>query len=126
MVYATLDPSLAFLDIGMPGLDGCGAATCLRQAQAAVNNGSLKIVRPTARDSAADRALTAAVRFDLHVQKPTESDQHCGLARQNMQLGAEAIYVGVIRAACRDRGNRGLSTASDESPTPRWQPPPRR
>jgi CheY-like chemotaxis protein len=72
-----MHPKLVFLDIDMPGLDGYETATCIRNAEA---EREVELVALTARDSQADRVLSASVGFDLHVQKPIGSEQLCELA----------------------------------------------
>jgi CheY-like chemotaxis protein len=65
-----MQPRLVFLDIDMPGLDGYETATCIRQTD---SDPDLELVALTARDSAADRAISASVGFDRHVAKPIGS-----------------------------------------------------
>ena len=75
----TLHPKLVFLDIDMPGLDGYETASCIRHAE---DERDVELVALTARNSPADRVMSASVGFDLHVQKPIGSKQLCQLARR--------------------------------------------
>jgi len=80
-----LHPSLIFLDIDMPGMDGYATATCIRNAELAPDNAGhapAELVALTARNSDADKVLTSAVGFDLRVQKPIGAKQLCRLAEK--------------------------------------------
>jgi CheY-like chemotaxis protein len=60
-------PELAFLDIGMPGMDGYQVATALR---ASAGTTSATLVALTGWGAAEDRARSRAAGFDLHLLKP--------------------------------------------------------
>jgi CheY-like chemotaxis protein len=62
-----LMPSVIFLDIGMPFLDGCAVAMELRKEQAFRN---VKIVALTAWGDQEMRDRIIAAGFDLHLTKP--------------------------------------------------------
>ena len=62
-----LMPSVIFLDIGMPFLDGCAVAMELRKEQAFQN---VKIVALTAWGDQEMRDRIIAAGFDLHLTKP--------------------------------------------------------
>ncbi len=62
-------PDLVLLDIGMPRLDGLGAARTLRTREWAK---SAKFVALTGWGQAADRARTREAGFDVHLVKPVE------------------------------------------------------
>jgi CheY-like chemotaxis protein len=74
-----LHPRLVFLDIDMPGLNGYETATCIRNSEA---DRDIELVALTARDSPADRVLSASVGFDAHVMKPIGSTQLCQMAER--------------------------------------------
>jgi CheY-like chemotaxis protein len=63
-----LKPHIAFLDLGMPHMDGCELARRLRAAFGE----RLKLVAITAYGSAQDRAATRRAGFDAHVAKPVD------------------------------------------------------
>jgi CheY-like chemotaxis protein len=65
---ARLKPHIAFLDLGMPHVDGCQLARLLR-----VTFGEeLKIVAITAYGGAQHRAESRKAGFDAHVVKPVD------------------------------------------------------
>jgi CheY-like chemotaxis protein len=63
----TLMPSVIFLDVGMPVMDGCAVALALRKDQAFQ---SVKIVALTAWGDDESRERIQAAGFDLHLTKP--------------------------------------------------------
>lgn len=63
----TLLPSVIFLDIGMPLMDGCAVASALRKEQAFR---SVKLVALTAWGDQESRERIQAAGFDLHLTKP--------------------------------------------------------
>ncbi len=65
-------PDLVFLDIGMPRLDGYGAARALR-AMPAMDG--VKLVALTGWGAEDDRARTGAAGFDHHLLKPASPEQ---------------------------------------------------
>ena len=60
-------PHLVFLDVGMPGLDGCGLAPQLRGLP---GGESLEIVAVTGWGQPEDRRRTREAGFDVHLVKP--------------------------------------------------------
>ncbi len=66
-VAATHQPSIALLDLGLPGLDGYGLAQRLRELPGL---GGLRLVAITGYGQASDRARTAAAGFAAHLVKP--------------------------------------------------------
>jgi CheY-like chemotaxis protein len=60
-------PSVIFLDIGMPFMDGCAVAMALRKEEAFQN---VKLVALTAWGDQEMRAKIIAAGFDLHLTKP--------------------------------------------------------
>jgi signal transduction histidine kinase len=67
-----LQPELAILDIGMPGMDGYELARRLRQHPA---GGGLLLLALTGWGQQRDREATAAAGFDHHLVKPLDPDQ---------------------------------------------------
>jgi CheY-like chemotaxis protein len=64
-------PDLAFLDIGMPGLNGYEVARRLRAMPAL---GAARLVAVTGWGTQEDRARSEAAGFDGHLTKPVELD----------------------------------------------------
>lgn len=62
-------PQLVFLDIGMPGMDGCQVATALRKDPRTRN---LFLVALTGWGADDDRARTREAGFDHHITKPAD------------------------------------------------------
>ncbi len=71
-------PSVIFLDIGMPEMDGFEVATALRADEAFRG---VKIVALTAWGDAASREKSKAAGFDLHITKPVNFDSLLDIAR---------------------------------------------
>ena len=67
-------PELAFLDIGMPGMDGHELARRLRADAAGPGAASLKLVALTGWGTREDVANAQAAGFDLHLTKPVDID----------------------------------------------------
>jgi CheY-like chemotaxis protein len=65
-------PQVALLDIDLPDMSGYEVAVRFRQRFGFAN---LFLMATTARGSPADRALSRAVGFDYHLQKPYGTDQ---------------------------------------------------
>ncbi len=63
------DPDVAFLDIGLPGMDGYEVARRLRTLP---RLGSLRLVAVTGYGQDKDKEAATAAGFDLHVTKPVE------------------------------------------------------
>lgn len=65
-------PDLVILDINMPVMDGYQAARKLRNMK---ETERVVLVALTARTSPADRAISKAAGFDLHLAKPVAADR---------------------------------------------------
>jgi CheY-like chemotaxis protein len=66
---ARLKPHVAFLDIGMPHIDGYQLARALR---ARFGEDGVKLVAVTAYGTTADRVASRKAGFDAHVAKPVD------------------------------------------------------
>ena len=64
-----LKPHIAFLDLGMPVVDGYQLARLLRQQ---FSGEELKLVAVTGHGAPADRAAARKAGFDAHVLKPVD------------------------------------------------------
>jgi CheY-like chemotaxis protein len=64
-------PEVVLCDIGLPGLDGYGVATLLRQHPA---TSQARLIAVTANDSDADRRRSQEVGFERHLVKPVDPD----------------------------------------------------
>ncbi|WP_197507268.1 response regulator [Mitsuaria sp. 7] len=73
-----MKPTLVFLDIDMPGMDGYDTAACILRGAPA--DGHPRLVALTGRSSAGDRTLSTSAGFDLHVRKPIGCEQLFDLA----------------------------------------------
>jgi signal transduction histidine kinase len=62
-------PAIAFVDIGLPLLDGCGVATRVR---AELGSDRVRMVAMSGFGQAADRQRSEAAGFDWHLVKPAE------------------------------------------------------
>ena len=71
-------PSVIFLDIGMPVMDGYQVATALRSDEAFHG---VTIVALTAWGDATSREKSKAAGFDLHLTKPANLDKLLDIAR---------------------------------------------
>ncbi|MET3495100.1 hybrid sensor histidine kinase/response regulator [Variovorax boronicumulans] len=80
-------PTLAILDIGMPGMDGCELARRLR-ADPALEG--LTLVALTGWGQPDDRARIAQAGFDHHLLKPADMQELSTALRQLEQRGASA------------------------------------
>src|SRR5690606_5230703 len=68
-IAAWFRPELALLDIGMPGLDGCGAC---RRIRALPGGARMTLVALTGWGQEQDRRRSLAAGFDQHLVKPVE------------------------------------------------------
>jgi signal transduction histidine kinase/CheY-like chemotaxis protein len=66
-----LRPEVAFIDLGLPGLDGLELA---RRIRATPGGRGMRLVALTGYGSAADRARTREAGFDVHLVKPVDQD----------------------------------------------------
>jgi signal transduction histidine kinase/ActR/RegA family two-component response regulator len=73
-------PALAFLDLGLPVMDGFDVARRLRAARGA--RPPLVLVAVTGYGQEADFARTAAAGFDRHLVKPVEMDETLAIAAE--------------------------------------------
>jgi CheY-like chemotaxis protein len=71
-------PEVAFLDIGLPVMDGYELARRLRE----LLGPTVKLVALTGYGQDRDRALSRAAGFDEHLVKPVELDQIMGMLGQ--------------------------------------------
>ncbi|MBP0599200.1 PAS domain S-box protein [Herbaspirillum sp. LeCh32-8] len=67
----TFRPDVAFLDIGMPGMDGYATAGALRQTKGL---DQLMLVALTGWAAAEDRERSALAGFNLHLKKPVDTE----------------------------------------------------
>ncbi len=75
-IAADFRPELAFLDIGMPGMDGYQVARTLRASAA---TGGARLVALTGWGAAEDRARSRAAGFDDHLLKPAAPEDVDGV-----------------------------------------------
>ncbi|MDQ2988253.1 MAG: hybrid sensor histidine kinase/response regulator [Pseudomonadota bacterium] len=68
---ATLDPTIVFLDIGLPDIDGYEVA---RQLRARPNGAQAKLIALTGYGQPDDLAAAAAAGFDAHILKPAKME----------------------------------------------------
>ena len=68
---AAFRPQVAFLDIGMPGMDGYDTARAMRQVAGLEN---LTLVALTSWGADSDRQKSSAAGFDHHLTKPVQLD----------------------------------------------------
>lgn len=80
-------PDVAFLDIGMPGMDGYATAGALRQSEGME---SLVLVALTGWAAAEDRERSAQAGFNVHLKKPVDTDTLLRLLAALPQQGAPA------------------------------------
>jgi CheY-like chemotaxis protein len=75
-------PSLAFLDIGLPGMDGYELARRLKQTPGLQ---ALKLVAVTGYGQESDRERSRDAGFEMHLVKPLNVDTLAGLIRTVME-----------------------------------------
>lgn len=71
----SFDPSVAVVDIGLPGMDGYQLAAEIRRRRAAAGGKPLRLIAFTGYGAAEDQARAAAAGFDAHLVKPVEIDK---------------------------------------------------
>lgn len=76
-ITANFAPDIAFVDIGLPGMDGYEVA---RRLQALPGLESLRLIAVTGYGQDKDKAAAAAAGFHLHLTKPVEPGQLAKLA----------------------------------------------
>jgi DNA-binding response OmpR family regulator len=72
-------PSVAFLDIGLPGLTGYGVARHLRAKFGA----KVLLVAVTGYTRAEDRTVSFEAGFDMHLAKPVEPERLVAIAARS-------------------------------------------
>jgi two-component system, sensor histidine kinase len=72
-------PQVAFVDVGLPGLDSYGIAERLRRTK---EGASLLLVAVTGYGRQEDRARALAAGFDLHLVKPIDLHQLSTILRR--------------------------------------------
>jgi signal transduction histidine kinase/ActR/RegA family two-component response regulator len=82
----TFRPNTAFIDIGLPGMDGYTLATRLRAMRN--GDGSLRLVAVTGYGQASDREKGLLAGFDAHVVKPLELATLRQLLREALETEA--------------------------------------
>jgi PAS domain S-box-containing protein len=80
-------PQVAFVDVGLPGLDGYHVAERLRRA---ADGSGLLLVAVTGYGRREDRARALASGFDLHVVKPIDLRQLSAILREHVARGGSA------------------------------------
>ncbi len=65
---------IAFIDVGLPLMDGYEVARRIRAAEKAQNRAPMRLVALTGYGQPGDRALALEAGFDLHLIKPVETD----------------------------------------------------
>ena len=76
-IAATFAPDIAFLDIGLPGMDGYEVA---RRLRALPGLEALRLIAVTGYGQDKDKAAALAAGFFLHLTKPVEPDELAKLA----------------------------------------------
>ncbi|SAK38925.1 response regulator receiver protein [Caballeronia fortuita] len=71
-VAAQFDPEVVILDLGMPLVDGLGAARALRKLP---NGSAMMLVALTGWGQPQHREMTLDAGFDVHLVKPISADQ---------------------------------------------------
>jgi CheY-like chemotaxis protein len=74
---ATLKPDVAFIDLNMPGMDGCEVAKRLR---ATPWGRGAKLVALTGMGQKSDLELTRSAGFDAHLTKPADPENLADIA----------------------------------------------
>ncbi len=70
--FSSFDPRIVFLDIGMPGMNGCETARRIRE----LGNGTdVKLIALTGWGQKEDRIRSKEAGFDHHLTKPVDFDQ---------------------------------------------------
>ncbi|HEX3595333.1 MAG TPA: response regulator [Polyangiaceae bacterium] len=77
-IFEQESPAAAFIDIGMPGMDGYEVARKLREGPGA----SAFLVALTGRSGDAERLRSVAAGFDLHLVKPVDLSKVAALLEE--------------------------------------------
>ncbi|UGQ49096.1 response regulator [Massilia endophytica] len=67
----TVEPDVAFVDIGMPDMDGYAVARALRRT---AHGAKMRLIALTAWSDRTTRELVKAAGFDVHLGKPATLD----------------------------------------------------
>jgi two-component system CheB/CheR fusion protein len=73
---ATSVPEIAFIDVGLPGVDGYEVA---RRLRADANGGGAYLVALTGYGQPEDQRRAAAAGFDVHLVKPVDGERLAAL-----------------------------------------------
>jgi len=71
-IFAEVDPDIAVIDIGLPGLNGCELARRLRKT---AEFDDVLLVAVTGYGQKSDRKRALSAGFDLHLVKPLDPDE---------------------------------------------------
>lgn len=97
---ATEVPDVVFLDILMPGLNGCEVASLIRERCAGRKQPLLIAITGCATD--ADRVRSAGAGFDLHLIKPVDPALIVGLTERFRRLLAPPIPADQLEQPSED------------------------
>ena len=84
-------PDVVFLDLWMPGLDGCQVAELIRRRCGGRGGKQPLLIALTGCGGADDRQRTTAAGFDLHLVKPVAPGVLVGLTERFRRLLAPSI-----------------------------------
>jgi PAS domain S-box-containing protein len=107
-------PQVAFVDVGLPGLDGYAIAERLRRTK---DGASLLLVAVTGYGRQEDRARALAAGFDLHLVKPLDLHQLSTILRRRAagslvrSVRASAAVVPEARPSVADAGDVAQESA---------------
>jgi signal transduction histidine kinase/ActR/RegA family two-component response regulator len=84
-------PNVAFVDIGLPGIDGYEVA---RRVRSRAENDAVNLVALTGYGQPKDREMAAEAGFDAHIAKPVDLNELTQyLGERSKQLAARAVKV---------------------------------
>ena len=75
-----VQPDVALIDVGLPGLDGYEVARRVRQA---IGDAVIRLVAVTGYGQPYDRVRAQEAGFDLHLTKPVSPDDIAAALRQS-------------------------------------------